>query len=71
MVFVMFFLSFSEHVLFIATNISAYIKFNLVTSTLFDLNDFFWLLKRVLDFFIFFFFNNNFKKVCLRHARLS
>jgi hypothetical protein len=68
MVIIMCFLSVSEHILFLTANIIPYFQFDLVTVVFFDLNNFFWVFKRCLDFAIFYLFNNNFKKVCLRRV---
>jgi hypothetical protein len=59
-----------EHGLMLAGSIYPYLYSNLTTFILFDLDNFFLGLKRVIDFAVFFVFNANFKKVCLKRLKM-
>jgi hypothetical protein len=67
MVCILCVLTMCEHTLIIAEIVYPYFYFNLNNFILYSLGDFFQPFKRLLEFFIFFFFNNNFKKVCKRY----
>jgi hypothetical protein len=63
-------LSIFEHVLVLATTIYPYTNSDfLMLVILLNVSFFFWQLKRIVDFFMFFAFNKIFKRVCLRYLR--
>jgi hypothetical protein len=71
MVIIMCILSAVEHLLVLISYIYPLIDVGLTTFILYAISDFFWVLRRVFDFVLFFIFNSNFRKVCLSRFKIS
>lgn len=53
-----------EHVVNLLVNVYPYFYFNIVTYIFWNVANYIWVFKRVVEFFVFFGFNKNFRKMC-------